>query len=48
MRSGPVNLPAAGATAELLVINFGKRLEFIDDIRLWLRLPTEHYSEDTA
>lgn len=30
MRSGPVNLAAAGATPELFVIDFGKRLKLLN------------------
>src|SRR5437016_14246877 len=32
MRSGPVNLAAASATPEILVIDFGKRFEFVNHI----------------
>ena len=34
MRSGPVNLPAAGATPELFVIDFCKRLELFNHVGL--------------
>ena len=32
MRSGPVNLAAASATPEMLVIDFGKRFELVNHI----------------
>src|SRR6516225_9282703 len=34
MRSRPVDLPAARTPAELVVIDFGKRLEFVDYVGL--------------
>ena len=34
MRTGPVDLLAARTTAELVVIDFGKRLEFVDYVGL--------------
>ncbi len=34
MRSRPINLTAAGAAAELVVIDFGERLEFVDYLSL--------------
>ncbi len=48
MRTRPVNLTTARATAELFVIDFGKRLKFFNDIGLPLRVANERYSEDTA
>lgn len=38
MRASPVNLPAAGATAELLVMDFCKRFEFLNNVGLGHRL----------
>ena len=48
MRPRPVDLFAVRTAAELVVIDFGERLEFVDYVGLGLLLPTGRYIADTA
>ena len=48
MRARPVDLFAVRTAAELVVIDFGERLEFVDYVGLGCLLPTARYIAGTA